>query len=243
MASNTHKNNDNANKVQNMFDQILCRHMERLIGTSYGIGALPMNSTTISCLTLLMERENEIENFPSDAQERYTAETLISELDEMGFSLGHNIKTIIEDMIRKDYINVDDHNKLIPDKPTISMAQLLDRTFPQMPGMNLVAYFIQTMDEVKSERKDLDSAINQFNQILQMQGVSLINEQSQTDTEKTSTPSVEQKTQLQKSEASLKKGKGSDILGRLKPATWSKQSRVSPSEPKILSSDAFAGKL
>ena len=71
-------------------------------------------------------------------------------------------------MIEKGYIEVDEDGRFSAKKPTISMSWLLDHIFPRMPGINLIAYFIQTMDEVKSGRKDPKSAISQFDQTLRM---------------------------------------------------------------------------
>ena len=63
------------NDVLNLFDEILFKHLERLIGSRYGVGELSMNSATISLIMLIMERENEIESFPSDEIDRYENET------------------------------------------------------------------------------------------------------------------------------------------------------------------------
>ena len=54
-----------AHEVREMFNQTLGNHLERLIGTRYGIDELPINLATISCFIILAERENEIESFPS----------------------------------------------------------------------------------------------------------------------------------------------------------------------------------
>lgn len=251
MVSDDDNSRNKENKVLDMFDKVFARHLERLIGSSYGIGALSMNSATISCLILLMERENEIESFPSDPSARYTLETLISELEEMGFGSDLDMNIVVQDLIEKDYINVDDE-RFIPGKPATSMVKLLDRTFPGMPGMNLVAYFIQTMDEIKSERKDLDSAISQFDQMLHMQGVPLDKEQPDPEPEKVSDRPLDRKTHIEKSDTplkddlkvSLKEGsKKPNILGRQKDDSRLKDSRVSSSASKVLSSAAYEGKI
>ena len=252
MVSDDDNNRNKENKVLDMFDKVFARHLERLIGSSYGIGALSMNSASISCLILLMERENEIESFPSDPSARYTLKTLISELEEMGFGPGLDMNIVVQDLIEKNYINVDDDERFIPEKPATSMVKLLDRTFPGMPGMNIVAYFIQTMDEVKSERKDLDSAISQFDQILHMQGVPLYKKQPDPEPAKVSDRPLDRKTHIEKSDTplkddlkvSLKEGsKKPNILGRQKDDGWLKDSRVSPSASKVLSSAAYEGKI
>ena len=249
MAPDVKESSDKQEKIQNLFDQVLRRHMERLIGTSYGIGTLPMNSSNISCIILLMERENEIESFSSTPPERYTHEALINELCDLGFDLDQDTNTITHDMIQKGYIHVDENGRLIPEKPTVSMARLLDGVFPEMPGMNLVAYFVQTMDEVKSERKNLNSAVNQFDQMLQIQGVPLNKERPQPELKKMSSHFEERATNLQKLDEPLKdeqRGiqkeglKKSDIFARPKTKIWSKESRVSPPGPKILSTNAYA---
>ena len=152
-------------------DEILGRHIERLLGTKYGIGALTLNLAAISCMVLLNERESEIESFSAVTSDRYTRETLLKELTEIGLDLDENLRDTIQDMVYKDYIEIDDAGIFIPKKASSSMAALLELAFPKMPGMNLIAYFVQTMDEVQSGRKDLDNAISQFDQTLQMQGV------------------------------------------------------------------------
>jgi hypothetical protein len=58
-------------------------------------------------------------------------------------------------------------------KPMISMAQLFDRIFPNMPGLNLVAYLGQMIDEVTAGRKSQEDACKQFHQMLDIQGVSV----------------------------------------------------------------------
>jgi len=229
MASDT----DNSKiKVLDSFDKILIKNLERLIGSSNLFSELTLNSVIISCLILLMERENEIENSPSDSSARYTSEKLINELEEMGFEPERCKNSVVQDMVEKGYIHVEEEY-FIPGEPATSMVKLLDRTFPGMPGMNLVAYFIQTMDEVNSGRKDLDSAISQFDQILNMQGVPLNKEQPDSNPAKVPEPSEGQETQIKKS----------DILGRQKVDSRYKDSGVSPSAPKVLSLANYEGKL
>ena len=72
---------------------------------------------------LLMERENEIESFPSDETDRYKIETLMGNFEELGFDTAQDMNIVVEEMIRKGYIHIDD-DRFIPQKPTISMAWL-----------------------------------------------------------------------------------------------------------------------
>jgi ssDNA-binding Zn-finger/Zn-ribbon topoisomerase 1 len=206
------------NNMIDQFDEILLKHLKRLIGSKYGIDKLVLNCMTISLITLLMERENEIETFASDEIDRYTRETLIEDFKDIGFSADQDMNVIIENMIQKGYMLVDD-DRLIPQKPATSMARLMDMVFPKMPGMNLVAYFVQTMNEVRSNRKDIDSATTQFDQILQMQGIPL------------------------EKESLDKEIKTPEILGRKSSDSVFNHSKNSSNEPKVLSPDAYKGKI
>ena len=226
MQQDVPKNSNKEYNLQDLFDEILGRHLERLIGTRHGIDALPLNSINISCLIMLAERENETDSPPSSMSERYTIKTISRELEEIGFEISEKINQIVLEMIQKNYIKVDD-NRLFPRKPAISMCQLLDKVFPGMPGMNLVAYFVQTTDEVHSERKDLESAISQFDQTLHKQGVSLKKDAGQP--QKKGAPQAVLKKTIKP-------------LKRPKVENWIKNAPASASGPKILSSGYYTDK-
>lgn len=226
MPQDVPNNSDKEDNIQDLFDEILGRHLERLIGTRHGIDALPLNSINITYLIMLAERENEIDSSLSSMAERYTVETISTELEELGFDLNENMNLIIQEMTQKGYIQVDNEG-LIPQKPAISMCQLLDKVFPGMPGMNLVAYFVQTTDEVHSERKDPESAISQLDQTLKMQGVSLKKDVRQPQ-KKGARQAVLNKT--------IKPLRRPKVENRIKNAS------ASASEPKILSSGYYTDK-
>jgi hypothetical protein len=161
-----------ATDFEELFDQTLGQHLVELIGTRVGIDGLVLNLTTITCMILLAEQATD--GGVDDAR-RYTVETLIEELNEIEMRLDDTIQATIEDMVEKGYADKGEDDRLEPKKPTISMTSLLDQVFPKMPGMNLVAYFLQTIAETKSGRKDRQAAIDQFNQTLTMHGVALGN--------------------------------------------------------------------
>ena len=159
--------------VRYLFDQILAKHMERLIGSKYGIDELPLNLMTISSLILLAEREKAIENSPSSAPEQYNRETFLNELSEMGLEGGEEMERALEELIQKNYIDENAPYRFKVKKPTLSMFALLDRAFPDLPGLNLVAYFTQIIDEIQSDRKDIQLGIAQFDRMFLQQGVPL----------------------------------------------------------------------
>ena len=173
MEDNTEHKQLTQQKLLEPFDNTLGDHIERLLGTRYGIEALPLNISTVSCLILIAARETEIESFPYLPPERYTNEKLINALEEISLETGDDLEVQLLDMIEKNYIKVADDGRYFANKSTKSMSQLFDRIFPQMPGLNLVAYLGQMMDEVQMGRKEMDMAIDQFNQMLTMQGIPL----------------------------------------------------------------------
>ena len=165
--------------IINKFDDILGRNMERLIGSRYGIGGLLTGINALSCIILLNEQvRNDVAEDPV-ALEDYTAETLFNELEEMGLDSGEGMEATVHDMVSKGYIEFDEEDRILVKKPTVTMAQVLDHVYPSMPGLNLIAYLSQTLDEVRSGRKDQHAATDQLDQVLRMQGVPLKKRQSQ----------------------------------------------------------------
>lgn len=228
MAKDTQQNNRAPHEIREHLNTALAQHLERLVGTSVGIGGLALNLETISCFVLLAERESVIESFPSLPSERYTNETFLSDLAEIGLEPDEHLKTVLQDMIQKGYIHVDSDGKFLAEKPAISMVQLLDHVFPSMPGMNLVAYVVQTIGEVQSGRKELESAMSQFDQTLQAVGVTPSREKPQPETARTPDKDKQQPTQK-------KRLKLSQIYRRRQAETRVSPTPVSPSEPKIVS--------
>jgi ssDNA-binding Zn-finger/Zn-ribbon topoisomerase 1 len=201
------------------FDRVLAQHIERLIGTKYGLEPLPLNLVTITSLFLLAEREDQVNNVPSKASERYTPRTLGDELAEIGIDPDENLDATLQDMTQKGYVNIDENGKLSAQKPTYSMVQLLNRAFPKMSGMNLVAYLVQTIVELQSKRKGLDFALAQLDQTLQIHGVSLLEKKAR---------SIPGKMPKAPTRHTLKRGN-------------IKKPSVSRSQPKILSSNGESG--
>jgi hypothetical protein len=121
-----------------------------------------------------------------------------------------------------------------------------------MPGMNLVAYFVQTMDEVTSKRKDLDSATTQFDQVLQMQSVPMKKGLKQSEPSNVFIQSADKEVYPQSIDESPQnnqkispenKLKTPVILGRKSSDNLSDHSRGSSTEPRVLSSEAYKGKI
>ena len=222
-----------ANDIISQFDEILGRQLDRLLGTRQGIQTLPMNIFTVSCLILLATRETEIESFPYLPPERYTNDSLISSLAEMNIESGSDLESSVKSMKDKGYINIVEDGRFFSGPPAMKMAQLFDRIFPRMPGLNLVAYLGQMIDEVFSKRKDLKNALNQFDQMLNLHGVSLkkdADSQSKENAKYFPHLKVSEPTQPAKKRIIAADLKPSDIFSRLQTKSWT-ATQVKPEVP------------
>ena len=100
--------------------------------------------------------------------EYYTLEAIFSDLAEMGISMDFLMAASLKELIQKDYIEITSRGVIRPRENCSKVVQLIDHAFPTMSGLNLSAYFSQTVDEVVSGRKDLNEALSQFSQTLTM---------------------------------------------------------------------------
>jgi len=108
------------------------------------------------------------------------------------------------------------------------------------------------MDEVTSKRKDLDSAIRQFDQALQIQSVPIKKASKQSEPSNVTAQSANKESIIQRLDKSPqnsqkvspeKELKALNILGRKSSDILSQHSRGSSSAPKVLSSQAYKGKI
>lgn len=150
-------------------DQTLLKHLERITGTREGIQGLTMNLVTVACIVLMFERGQQPGD-PQDKENHYRLSEFREELAEMGFSDDRRLQKTLESMTEKGYLIIDPGGGIVPGKPVESMARLLDHVFPGMPGMNLVAYFVQTLDEVETGRRDAKDAVVRLDQMLRRHG-------------------------------------------------------------------------
>lgn len=152
-----------------ILDQAFLRHFQRITGSPTGIHGLSMDLVTVACIVLLAERPHGAGD--SEETEAHSRADLEQELEEMGLEDSVRLEHTLEDMTGKGYLKTDDErSRLVPEKATLSMAGLLERAFPGMPGMNLVAYFVQTLDEVETGRKQPKQALSQLDQMLRRHG-------------------------------------------------------------------------
>lgn len=159
--------------VRSEFDKILMHHVSSLIDTREDIAALPFNLATISSLLLLADRENEIKLFPETPPERYHQDTFLADIEEIGLDLDDDAMSAIRDLERYGFMVINPEGQYTARESASLLIMVLDAIFPQMPGMNLVAYVSQAIEEVLTGRKEQDQALSSFDQTLEMQGVRL----------------------------------------------------------------------
>lgn len=103
-----------------------------------------------------------------------TLPVLFEELQDLAIVHSSTLLAVLQKMIEGEYVRVLSDGTLLCLENAKKVVDTINRVFPKMQGLNLSAYFEQTVTEVVSGRKDIDFALKQFNQNFQMQGVALL---------------------------------------------------------------------
>jgi ssDNA-binding Zn-finger/Zn-ribbon topoisomerase 1 len=236
MSKENGQSKTKTDRVVNRFEELLGQHMERLIGTREGIGGLSLNLGTISCLFILAERETEMETSGSSFNDRYTRETILQDLSELGLPPSLEFNNVLKEVIEKGYIAVDSEGWLFANKPAMSMAHLLDNAFGSVSGINFIAYIIQRVDEVATGRMKLKDALKQFEETLLIHGQPVLKETSKKTlpSKEKNTQTIERKKQLASQAKKLleeyrNRTRKEQSLGRVAPEPLSELRVISPS--------------
>lgn len=158
-------------KIQ--FEQIFVKHYERLTNSQQSVGGLPFTLENIVCFILFGGRELDIEDIYGDVSERYSMETFMADAREAGIETDDHLKKAISDLVAKKFLHLQPDNHFYSYQATRETARMLNRVYPKMQGMSMLAYIGQTIQEVESGRVDPESALSRFDQTLQKQGVPL----------------------------------------------------------------------
>lgn len=158
-------------KVQ--FEQIFVKHYERLTNSQQSVGGLPFTLENIVCFILFGGRELDIEDIYGDVSERYSMETFMADAREAGIETDDHLKKAISSMVAQKFLHLQPDNHFYSYQATRETARMLNRVYPKMQGMSMLAYIGQTIQEVESGRVDPESALSRFDQTLQKQGVPL----------------------------------------------------------------------
>jgi hypothetical protein len=147
------------------FDKTLKQYFREVMDLSVLPSGLSLNIPVISCLILLVEREKEIQDFPQSPPERYTRDSFIDDIETVGVGVDRIIFDTIEDLISFGFINATDKD-VRPSETAFKIVNFINNLFPGMTGINFVAYLVQTIDEVYSDRKSLAEGKEVFYQTL-----------------------------------------------------------------------------
>ena len=165
MRDPEHRNLSAEEAIKVRFENALTRHVE--IKDAYD--DLPLDLESLSIGILLVEQDHEVKNGLCKPSERYTRDTLPAALAEIGVQSNGAGNRVAAEMAKKGYVEIDTDGRLFAQARLTDFIQKLNASFPRMQGLNLVAYLIQTMDEVLSGRKDIEFALEQLDQTLHHQ--------------------------------------------------------------------------
>jgi hypothetical protein len=157
--------------VRNQFNQILTRHYERLTGSKNAAGGLPLTMDNIVFFILLGGRELEMSDYTSEVSDRYTMDEFLAEVKETGIEVDEHFQAAMQELVQKKYIDPRPDGHVHGYQDCKETARMLNRVFPKMQGINLLAYLWQTIAEVNSGRTDREAAFSRFDQTLNNQGV------------------------------------------------------------------------
>jgi hypothetical protein len=156
---------NNAGIVQ-IFDETLAKHMAATVTSGPGGVEVPVSLNTISCLALIAERESEMEMFAHEPPQRYTRATFLQGLEDLGIDVDATVRGDVEGLINNGLIDISPQGEFKAKPRAMELAKKVDEAFSGMPAISLIAYLVQTIDEVLSGRKELTVAVDQLDQTL-----------------------------------------------------------------------------
>jgi len=155
------------------FEQIFVKHYERLTHSQQTISGFPFTLENIVCFILFGGRELDIEDIYGDVSERYSMETFMADAQEAGIETDDRLHKAVTELVAQKLLHLQPDGRFYSYQATRETARMLNRIYPKMQGMSMLAYIGQTIQEVESGRIDLPSALSRFDQTLQKQGVPL----------------------------------------------------------------------
>lgn len=184
-------------KIMEKLDFILESNFRKLDQIHVLGKTLTIDMVTVAALHLLTERESELEEEENPKIQRYTRKSFLNDLTEIGLEIDDDLMQKIQKIIDNEFVSIDGEGGYHTQGPAKELVANINKMFPGMPGMNLVAYVIQTLEEILSGRKDLDKGLEYFDKALVSRGRPLTFVHLRT----------EKKTEKQKAEERIKRAK------------------------------------
>lgn len=166
--------------VRMQFDEILVTEITSLIEIDSDIAMLTYNLSTISAIIIAVEREREIRTSTPDMPlTRFTFDSLVDELVDLGLYKDDDMLKSVKSVVDQGYLTQDSQGYLKAEASAYTIVGFLDKMFPGMQGIQLIAFVMQMIDEVLTERKSLEDAMNSFAMTLKKSGVSVTREKAE----------------------------------------------------------------
>ena len=221
--------------VRDRLDEILAKEITSLLDIDSNSVMMSFNLASISCITLITEREREIKQYSDFPPERYTKQTFVDELIDIGLEKDNTLEKAVLSVLNKGYISTDPNGLLKAEMPSFMMVGFLDNMFPGMQGMNLVAFVLQMNEEVNSGRKSLELAEESFKSTLKSRGVSVSKDKAEKKASEIVSGVVTMPSQTMEISRKLKE----DNLDRLSKLIRSRKKRSMDSAGQLNIKDVF----
>lgn len=221
--------------VKLQLDEILAREIISFVDVDFDAAMMSFNLATITCITLIVEREKEIKQYADFPPERYVLESFFSELTDIGLARDDYLEAAVTACFEKGYMRRDDQEQLYAEMPAFMMAGLLDSMFPRMQGMNLIAFVLQMHEEVNSGRKSLDMAKKSFAASLKSSGVAVSGDNASQRASAMKAGKIKAVQENKEVSRKLKK----ENLGRLSRLVKTRRKKSDEYQQKIQVTDVF----
>ena len=222
--------------VRNQLDEILAREITSFIDVDSDAAMMTFNLATISCITIIVEREREIKQYADFPPERYNRESFASELVDIGLDNDSYLDNAIDISLKSGYISNQENDELKAEMPAFMMAGFLDSMFPGMQGLNLIAFVLQMYHEVDSGRKSLELAKQSFESSLKTRGVAVTRDNAEKRAGELAA-GVQQATTVQAKAISKKLKK--ENLNRLSKLIKTRKKRTGEYQEKVKIQNVF----
>lgn len=221
--------------VRDQLDEILAHEITSLIDVDSDVAKMSYNLATLSCITVIVDREKEIRQYTEFPPERYTLESFFNELVDIGLEKDVTLENAVQSVIKSGYVSRDDAGELKAEMSAYTMMGFLDNMFPGMQGMNLIAFVLQMNDEVNSNRKTLEEAKESFAQTLKSRGVIVTKDIAEKKGSDIASGIIKPHTQSREISRKLKQ----DNLNRLSQIMKKRKSRTHETTGKFKIKDIF----
>lgn len=226
-------------KIREKLDAILEKNLRKLDQITVLGKTVQLDMVTVAALHLLAERESEIEEEENTKKQHYTRKAFLNDLTEIGFEIDDDLMKKIQVILDNDYVIIDASGAYHTQLEAREIVNNINKMFPGMPGMNLIAYVIQTMEEILTGRKDLDKGIEQFDKALQSRGRPLTFVHLRTE-KKTESQKAQERIKLAKErEASRKASESLKLIYSEKIARLRKNLFREKEEPVVVTKRAI----